>query len=322
MAVGAIYLTNESSGAPALSGINGTLCSVLDWALVQKGWAIEYTATNNRIYRPGAGNRNRLFVCHDGTTGGAANFALIRGCENATAAASASLTNPFPTVTQVANTSCSVCLSNGANSTARPYRIILTDRFLVMATGTTGANNGGWDMFFFGDTYGADASDAYATAIGVGNATTTTTSSRLLGNSVFPGVYGTGSIYFCRSIDGTVLSTKGSIDCLSQSMAPNAWGYVYSLPAMRMGYQNRVEREKVPLSCTGSAAGTVGGLAIRRRGWLPNLWNPSHSGAGSVTSDDVWTDSAYVSGSSFCAVLASAGSGIAILETTDTWTSP
>ena len=129
MPVGAIYLTESSPGAPALSGTNGTLCNVLDWALPQKGWAIEYTATNNRIYRPGAGNRNRLFVSHDSTVSSDPRLATVRGCENASAANVSSLVAPFPTTTQLANTHSTVSVSNVSSTLARPYRIILTDRY-------------------------------------------------------------------------------------------------------------------------------------------------------------------------------------------------
>lgn len=324
MAVGAIYLTDQSSGAPALSGSNGTLCNVLDWALVQKGWAIEYTAANNRVYRPGAGNRNRLFVCHDSAVTGDARLALVRGCENASAANVANLTNPFPTVAQTANNLSTVLCSTTASAAARGYRIILTDRFVLMFINCAVSNVANWDFFMFGDLSGVESGDVYATICHNGNvATATSTSGRSMGAGLSTGYYVTGGkTYFARSIDGSVLSSSavlfGSGSNTSGAQSPCS---VTGAPSMRSGYANRIDREKVGVNCAGSSGNTAGGLAVHRRGWVPHLWNPLHSSIGSVTADDVFTDSAYASGSSFCICPAASGACF-ILETTDTWSPP
>lgn len=316
MAMGAIYLTDASSGAPALSGTNGALCTVLDWALVQKGWAIEYTAANNRVYRPGAGNRNRLYVGHDSAVSGDARLATVRGCENASAAAVASLTNPFPTVAQQANGAASMLTSITANATARPYKIILTDRFLLMAVSCGSTNTTNWDMFAFGDLAGVDPLDTYATIMHNGSSSTATaTNTRGLAGAMLPN-YGRGKTFFCRTIDGTILSPYAVL----YGSGPDFCA-VANAQIMRGGYGNRIDREKMAVTCTGSNTVTVGVLAIMKRGWIPNLWNPIHTGIGSITSDDVWTDTAYASGSSFC-ILPASSTVAGIMETTDTWSPP
>ena len=319
MPVGAIYLTNSSPGAPVLSGTNGTLCAVLDWALVKKGWTIEYTATNNRIYRPGAGNRNRLFVCHDSAVTSHACLAVFRGCENATAANHANLVNPFPTVAQVPNNLATCLVSNSANAVQRGYRIVLTDRFLILITNTLSVNNSGWEVCFFGDLYNVEAGDVWATVchMGLTNATNTTLS-RGFGSVISNGVSPLKT-YFCRSTDGVTLSTYG---CIAGSGHGNAsFCSVTGTPAIRAGYGNRVDREKIGASCTGSNTITVSVMAVVKRGWIPNLWNPVHSGIGSISSDDTFTDSAYAAGSNFVFITATSGV-VGILETTDTWSPP
>lgn len=319
MPVGAIYLTETSPGAPALSGTNGTLCAVLDWALPQKGWAIEYTATNNRIYWPGAGNRNRLFVSHDSAVSGAANFATIRGCENATAANAANLINPFPTVAQAANNASTIMVSATTSTTSRPYRIILTDRFIVMAVSSGSFTTSFWELFLYGDLYGTEAADSWATIVHIRNSATASNSySSLL--SCLSSYITSAKTFFCRSIDGTILSTRGCL--VGSGLNTTDFGYVSGAPPIKGGYANRVEREKVAATCIGSNSSSVGSLAVYKRGWVPNLWNPVHFGAGGITSYDTFADSAYSVGSSFVFILSAISNGIGILEVTDSWSPP
>ena len=308
------FLTDQSAGAPALSGTNGTLCAVLDWALPQQGWAIEYTdGANARVYRPGSGNRFRLHVNHNSTVSGQAYLATVRGCENATSATA--LVDPFPTVTQVTNGSASVCTSNMNNATARPYRIVVTPTLVVLSVGTTGLTTGGWDLFLFGDTVPTYAGDAYATVILVGGTTASSVSSRGMANSMASGVLPT-KLFWCRSVDGATKSTQGCLVGAGTSM-----GSVTGTPQMRDGYLNQIVRDRLAASCCGSATTTSGPMAIYRRGWVPNVWNPICNGSGGLGINDTFTDTAYAAGSQF--IVAPAASNIsAILETTDTWTAP
>lgn len=311
-----LTLTNASSGAPALSGTNGALNAVLDWALPQKGWAIEYTGTNARVYRAAAGNRHRLYVAHNSSVSGVATLATVRGCENASSVSD--LVDPFPTVAQQANGSSSVAVSSAASALARPYIIVLTDRFLLMAIATTGANNAGWDLFLFGDL-AADPADTYATICLVGTTSSTAATARSMANVMAGGLTAT-KVYWCRSIDGATKSTTGCLN--GPSATPNtSFCSVAGSPVMRAGYGNRIVREKVAATCMGAAAGSAGALAMYKRGWVPNLWNPIHIGIDTITSDDVFTDSAYDVDSLF--VIAPASTGVAcIVEISDTWAPP
>lgn len=320
MATGALYLTNLSSGAPTLTGQNGSLVAVLDWALAQKSWTIEYTGTNARVYRPPAGNRFRLYVAHDSAISGDARLATTRGCENASSVTS--LTDPFPTVAQYANTQATFLVSTTASAVARGYRIILTDRMVIMFTDTGSNNNQNWDMMVFGDVYGADAADAYGTIMHVGGVTTATSSSSRAMTNTLCSVPAPGRVFWCRSIDGTQKSTYGCYaGQVNSATASSFCSNGGSSPAMRGGYNGRIVREKVGVHCTGSNTTTPNTIAVNKRGWLPNIWNPLHNGIGLVTTDDTFTDTVY-SATAVFNIAAASTTIAAILETTDTWSVP
>lgn len=307
-----IFLNESSSGAPTLSGTNGTLCTVLDWALVQNGWTVEYTASNQRVYRPGAGKRFRLYVAHDSTVSGAATLATIRGCESASAASIAGLVDPFPTVAQITNVSSTVLVSSVIGATARPYQIIVGTDFMVMTIGTTSANTTGWDIFAFGDW----GSAAWDTGIWIGANNSTNTSTRAMSTPATQGPSASGKVFWCRTIDGSQKSAYGSFN-----MSSLTFGLVTNTPAMRGGYLNRIVREKVSVSDNGSNTVTTGALVMHKRGWLPFVWNPVHNNIGSVTSDDVFQDTAYSATTNFRVCPASTTVSV-ILELGDTWTVP
>jgi len=321
MATGALFLTEASPGAPVLSGTNGALCAVLDWALVQKGWAIEYSATNARVYRPGSGNRHRLFVAHDSSISGDARLATVRGCENASAATIAGLVDPFPTAAQLTNANSTFWVSSISSTAARGYIIVVTANNVLIAVKAGGSNATNWDVFFFGDTYGAEAGDTYSSAIWVGGSSVNDSSSGRAMYSCTASGIASAKIYWCRSIDGSVKSTTGCITAMNGSGSVSGLMSLTGGQPMRAVYGGRVVREKTAVSCTGSSGSSVGALSYYKRGWIPNLWMPMHSTIGSITSVDEFTDTAYASGSAF-RVIPAALSNACILELTDTWSPP
>lgn len=314
-----IILDQSSPGAPALSGTNGALCAVLDWALVQNGWAVEYTATNARVYRPGTGLRNRLHVRHDSAISGAATLATIRGCE--AAASATAITDPFPLVSQVTDANSTVCVSNAAGATARPYIIILSPTFVLMAISTQSSNSQFWDFFVFGDVEPTFSEDAFNTIVGVGlNNSSTATSARLLGSSL-SGVPASGALFWCRTVDGSIKSSRGNFAGSSGTSNANFSSSDYPITA-RGGFMNRILREKVGAHCFGTASTSpIGTMALSRRGWIPNLWNPLHSNIGSVSSDDTFQDTGYNASALFQIIPAISGR-FAIIEKSDTWAAP
>lgn len=312
MSVGQIVLRSTDPGAPALSGTNGSLVAVLDWALAQKGWTTIATATNQRIYKQAAGNGYGLYVAHDSTVSGAANYATARGCEATSTLAS--LVNPFPSVAIAANAVQRIAASTAASAAVRAYKIRLTDRYVHMAVDVAGTN-ANWQTWHFGDGYGAQAGDAYATFISVNGTSTGVDIANALGGSP-------PYVAFARDITGTVISTIGALK-LPTTTGSTAMGSNPRYVAARAGYMNRLVREKVSYDDSGSANLTyiVGATGLPSRCWVPNLWNPLHNGWGSLLNGDTFADSAYNPSASF-SMYGYASTGFAFHEDTDTWSPP
>ena len=320
-------LTNASSGAPRNSGTNGDLCALLDWALPQEGWAIEYTATNARVYRPASGNRFRLHVRHDSAVSGAAQRALVRGCESASSATS--ITDPFPLVAKQADANANWLVSTTASTVDRPFRIYVSPTFLIYCSQVSSVNNE-WFMGMFGDPAPAYGADPYGTMIATrGLATNVIAASNTgiatQGNATlvmqFPSA---PQIFWCRDITGATKSTIGQL-FISTGAATAVMGGLSSGPSARAGYLNKIYREKVAATCLGSTTTAASTLSLLKRGWIPQLWNPLHLGRGAVNDVDTFTDTAYDPTAAF-RMLSTAGAvtsgACCIIEETDTWSPP
>lgn len=337
-----LILTDQSVGAPALTGQYGSLCTVLDWALVQRSWAIEYTAANIRVYRPGAGNRFRLYVNHSSSNNmpADARYPEVRAAEGASAASFAGLINPFPNILQRTPSSalnqtplCTWTVSQAASAVARPYYIALTDRWVriwINANATTAQGlsfaSSGWEVtYFFGDVEKAYSEDAYNTCITVDYSVTSSSSNSgnllYFGSPSFNSGYGT---FWARDITGTILSTYG---CLNRD------GNTSGAPSVRAGYQNKIVHTKLGLHCTGLGFNltsqnttTSGPTGIMNRGWLPNHWALVHTGGGSESSNDTFLNSAYNASASFRIFKNTYSTApnhkYLVIEETDTWSVP
>lgn len=310
-------LTNASSGAPRNSGTNGDLCALLDWALVQEGWAIEYTATNARVYRPASGNRLRLHVRHDSAVSGAAQRALVRGCESASSATS--ITDTFPLAAQVVDANSNWLISTVASTTDRPFIILVTPTWMAYLSQAGGVANE-WTIGWFGDLPAEYSGDTWNTAILVrGQANNTVSSGGIAAGAGTNLAGSTLGLYWARDITG---ATKSSVGMLCASAT--ALGAMQGGVAARAGYLNAVYREPIGVSDFASGTTAPSTLALIKRGWLPQLWNPLHLGRGSLSDTDTFTDTAYDPTASFRALSSGAGAGVAfiIVEETDTWSPP
>jgi hypothetical protein len=306
MSLGLIVCRSTDSGAPVLSGTNGALCLVLDWALAQKSWTTSYTSTNARVYKQPAGNGFSLSVTHDSAVSGVATKATIRGCEAATSVTA--LTNPFPTVAQVANTTQTFTLSNAASSAARPYVIYLTDRYVRMEVDVNGTN-AIWQTWHFGDLVSTVSGDSYLTHM-----------SNISYGNYEAGNQASGYGYFVRDITGTILSSRSACT-QTPGVAMGPIGGAPGQPAARAGYMNRIVRFKMAVNCLGSTTTVAGPTALPARGWIPNIWMPAHAGMGALSMSDTFSDSAYNPAASF-SVKGTASIQWHINEETDTWSAP
>lgn len=304
-------LDETTAGAPSLLSVNGSLTSLLRWALPLLGWGVEFGPTgNDAVFRAAVGNRHRLQVRHNSSVSGRADLAMVRAGHTATSATA--IGTPFPTTAQVANASCS-WRAGIEDDPAIPCRFVIAgnDRFFHYLCHSPGY---GWDWNFFGDV-ASDYATGYETVHIVRNNSSPYGASGI-GESMYGRPYPTNQTFWARGINATTVSTKGCKD--GKESQP---GRVSGNPAMRGGYQNRLLREKIGLHCIGATSDTPGVLSIPKRGWLPNVWNPIHNGLGGLADGDTFTDSAYNPAAAF-RVFDSPSYGTIILETTDTWSKP
>lgn len=316
MATGAILLTEASPGAPRNSGTNGDLCGVMDWALLQAGWTIEYTSGNARVYRPPSGNRFRLHINHDSTVSGDARLAVVRGCENASDATT--LVDPFPTAAQRANAASHWKISSVASTTSRNFIIIVSPTFVIYLTNFSGTANQ-WDGGMFGDVWRSRPEDTWNTICSVriaGAAATTSIWQQIVTTDTNVSA---PQVYWARDITGTNKSTLGAI--YATASGGSGMGIINNAPAAGAGYQGEVMREVACVTDIAVSSGNAGTNTLFRRGAIPNLWAPLHNGRGVLTDADTFTDTSYSPSSVFRA-LGTGTTNFIIIEESDTSVSP
>lgn len=310
-------LTNASAGATRNSGTNGDLTTLLDWALPQAGWTIEYTSGNARVYRPGSGNRFRLHVYHDSAISGDARLATVRGCEDASNATT--LIDPFPTVAQLANASSNWRTSTTASTVDRPFRIYLSETWVLYMT-QYNTTQDVWDGGFFGDVYPTYSGDIYNTVCWVRNQVASTANTLLNAlTSPNPTTFANGNIFWCRDITGATKSSYGMGACSGGGI-----GNMSGQPSARAGYLNQVVREAFPVNCAGSNTVTPSSLSLGKRGYISNIWSLMHQGRGTLSDLDTFEDSAYNPSAIFrtLSTAAISTSNNITVEETDTWSPP
>lgn len=311
-----LVLTNASPGATRNSGTNGDLCTLLDWALPQAGWAIEYSSGNARVYRPGSGNRFRLNVQHDSAVSGNAGLACVRGCEGASNATT--LIDPFPLSSQITNSNSNWIVSTIASTTDRPFRIYLSETFVFYFSQAGGVTDA-WGMGFFGDAPAMYDSDSWNTLISVRNTASTNVSNSGIGQTTSSTTNSSNTgLMWVRDVSGAIKSSVGILNTVGASLGGSG------IQVARGGYQNRIYREPLYAACNGSTTSSVGPLALIRRGAIPNLWNPLHSGHGTLSEVDTFEDTTYNPSAIFRSLSSatSAAGTFVIMEETDTWSPP
>lgn len=319
-----IHVNESTGGAPnagRISGTAGDLYSMLKYAVQLNSWTVDFDDAVNfgLILRPATGNRFRLFVLDNATASGAATLTLVRGCESATAATTAGITDPFPTVALVANGSATWLKSSTANTTARAFDIWVGTTWLIYAVNFGGTSNV-WEWHFFGDCPPSLSGDSYNTLCTSRNSASAATAVMWSsGTNVFAG---TSKAYFCRSYDGTVKSTFAGFQVLAASL-----GNVGNASQAFLGPTTGLDTDKIPISCAGAQSTTpAAAIGLVTRAWLPNILNPLHLGKQATTPNtrDTFSDTAYNASFVGQVITSGGGAGVSFLavETSDTWAAP
>lgn len=313
-----VTLHSSDAGAPALSGTDGALTTLLDYVLVTMGagWTIAHTDSNARVYQNALGNL--YYVNHNAAVSGSSSRVVIRGCESATSASGAGLVDPYPTVAQTPDTQANWTLTDGnLVGNPREYRIIANEHWIILMSKIYSISSGtanGWNLQFFGD-FPRAYSDIYASCVFVtGQTATSSTYGTNQPAASFPTIG--NNIFFKRDISGSIKSVKGILN------TPNGLGTFSSAPALRGGFGNRVFKKKIGIICSGGSGTAVGNMAIVDRVFLPQIWSPIHSGGyatSGVTDVDTFRDDTYNPSAQF-KILAGSSTNYFIVELTNTWT--
>ena len=317
------YKSTDGS-APTLAGTVGSFITLLDAVLVNgygsksaAGWTKSYSGSNKAAYRQGSGNQFYMRIQDDGNredgtaSAAGAREAKIRGYEAMSSVDAG--TGPFPTTAQRdTNTGAlTVRKSTTADSTARDWIILADNRtcYVFVATGDTA---GQYRCVKFGEFYSLVTGDSYRTML----------MARPIENSGSSGSEAVGTLttvaavsagdYLARAYTGVGSAqtagkhgdaTKGSVTILSGNLT----------------YPNSPD-SAIYLSPVWISEGTAGLVRGRCRG----LWQPLHV-VGSFNDGDIFTGAGGLAGKSFLAIKLVPGvagtSGVAFMETSDTWES-
>lgn len=287
-----VYRWDDDS-APTLSASAGSLIALLDAVLVNgygtkvaAGWTKAYAGTNTAGYT-NAGSGCGVLVAHTAT----ATAARFYGYESITS--EGVVTGRFPTDAQLSGGLYSL-LSSTADSTARPWLIVATEKYFYLWVGhavttTVGlATTGVCPIIFAGDIISRVPGDAYHFAV----------------------------------IGGTT-ATTGQIGTLSSSLSTSSGHYI-ARPYTQIGTAEQFGKAMLYLFAQQgigvAASGTTypdpvaGGMMLSPiyvgvvslwRGVMPGLWGPMHSLPGSP--GDTFTGTGELAGKTFILLDAIAG---------------
>lgn len=288
-----VKITNLTAGAPTLTGAEGSLIAVLDFALVTTlGWVKSFSTTNVATYRAPAGNRF-YFAVNDS----AELNTRVRAFESATTydVAVASGSGPYPTDAQ--QSGGLYYYKSNDTGTAREWVIVGDDKCFYMTNPSTSA----YSALFFGDFISHKAGDAFNSCISADTATATATAFATTTVTLT-----TSSGVFCArpftQIGGSVACGKGADPLRSSgSTTMGNGGTDYPSPidgGLIMSPVYIVE--------------TTSGI----RGKFPGLWNPCHTRP--LNNADTFSGSGALAGKNFLARHLSSSAQM-MLETSDTW---
>lgn len=160
-----VYQSTDA-GAPVLSGVVGTLISLLDACLINGygaqtppaagAWEKAYTSTNKAAYRSTVVGATGLLLRVDDTT---TTYAAIRGYEAMTDVDTG--TGLFPTVAQIVSSNYCWRKSSAADATPRPWILIADEKRFYLLVKWQLVSYPYYGGNFFGDIVSYKAGDAY-----------------------------------------------------------------------------------------------------------------------------------------------------------------
>ena len=304
--------TISSTSAPALTGIAGSLISVLDYCLTDAtygiGWTKQYSGTNTAVYKQPAGT-NGFYLAVDDSVG---QNATVCGFETMSSVSAG--IGRFPTLSQRS------ALQSGWNSA-------------FYKSGSLDAVNRAWQFFSNGKIF---------YLVGYNNASSNTSVSTC--NIL---VFGDFTSYAPVDAFNTILLANSSLSATSTSLslfyARDAWtsttdgvaarsytqlgSAVYMTPVGQSGLQNGTGNyfggsgEAFPSPITGGLNMIPVQVAennVGIRGVLPGMWNPLH--VRPFNPGDTFSGTGVLAGKTFeTSTVGGTSYGLLLFETSDTW---
>lgn len=319
-----VYKSSDAS-APVLTGLAGSLITVLDACLVNgygskaaAGWTIPYTGTNKRVYRAPGGAQHYFRV--DDTAVNATALgreAQFRGYEAMTTVDAG--TGPFPTTTQVTVSGLAIRKSDTVAATARTWVVVADSKTVYLFIDTPEFT--GYGGYCFGEIFSLKgAGDAYRSIL-IG---------RSLQNSALDADDNMQSISFGAVAAVGLAGHYMPRHYLGEVILPvtvgkhgdGVKGVSIEILAPRIGngmvaYPNPVDGSLM-LSQVWIHDDLGSQMAIRGR--MRGFWHFLHPVGSPVSDGDTFAGTGPLAGKTFLVIKPVAlGDGLYVLETSDTW---
>ena len=313
------------SGAPTLTGLTGSLLTVLDAVLVTgygakspAGWTKPLPNTGSYgLYRQGSGSMFYMFLYESGSNAGAE--AYVTGWDDITAITNGAVTgsNPFPTNTQL-NLGAGVGGGAGAvvvrkssvpTNAARNWFVIADERtvYVLLKPGDSGQT---YSTLAFGDFYSLRSGSAdTSNCLLIGRATissSATTIDRLdliSAGNISTGIAGHFAAHTFNGTGGSItLSKHGDANKGAAS------GILNGNVAYLNGTDNGLYLSPIWI---------VENSTLTIRGRMRGLWHACHASA-SFTDTQTFTGSVDFPGRTFQTFVPGGNGGVFFIETSDT----
>lgn len=319
------YYSSDDVGAPQVPAISGAgaFISVLKAALVNgygtkvpAGWTNPFnTGTTVAVLKQGAGGNGRYFRIWDGLAA-ADGYGLrhfrIRGYEAMTASSIG--TGAFPNTAQISSNG-SYCPykfdttydpGTGTGNVAPKWKIWADALTVVIAINLDGNPTTPWVWMTFGAFDSFKTADAYSDMVAAGAAEYYVP---------FSGEYNQfGSLFVAR--DST--AAGGSVWAALQAIGAPAYGGT-TMGRNSYTYPDPVTDSLLLVKTTILTSTVADGTAPKIRGSLKWVWDTPHNVPANFPPTTTFSGSGATAGKTFEAVGGYAGSGCAIVETSDTW---
>lgn len=326
----AVYLvTSADVGAPSLSGTNGAGCTVFDYVLnTIGGLTITHTATNKRNYA--LPNGDILHCVHDSTVTGQQYLMTVRACESASAIDT--LTDPYPTVAQVADNACVFRTGTTTPATTVAWWAVLD------TSATTGC------FYFFADYNNGDyvsgswwaggtqisclPTDNYSAVLYTRNSSTTSATGNVNRPHSFSGALDGGTrnaTYLKRSADGAIKSCLSGGRNMGGASSSSIFGNVG--PSCPSAIDGKIRLTGICMCDFYSQSITPGAGQEPMRLFLPRLFQPLHASSSysGIPCGTTWSDSSYGASAKFILFKsdnASGAGGAIVVQYDGAWSNP